>query len=229
MPGTRVADAGDMRWLAFVTPVVLLSAACSAELSQNGTTSSPSNDDAGIDSATNVPADHRAQSVTCAPTPVGNEPTIFDAGLPEGTRFDCRTNEDCTAHAGGRCIFTSMQEADAPNPDLGTRCFYDECAVDTDCPANSVCQCGSGGAAANTCSPVGDCRTDSDCVGGYCSPSKDYCATFNGYFCHSASDQCNTDQDCENSGEGLGAKCIVDTKSGQWSCEQIGCASAGTP
>jgi hypothetical protein len=183
--------------------------------------------DAGTDSATLGIPDHRAHGVTCAPTPVGPEPEIWDAGLPDGTRFDCQKNEDCTAHAGGRCVFTSSEQADpAPSTnDLGTRCFYDECATDSDCPASSVCQCGSGGAATNSCSPVGNCRVDSDCASGFCSPSEDGCADFNGYFCHTQSDQCATDDDCDGV-SGLGTSCIANPSSGVWQCEHIGCASA---
>jgi hypothetical protein len=213
-----------------VSMTVVAVAACSGKVGETSSANSIADADAGADASTRTVFDHRPQGVTCAPTPVGAEPVIWDAGLPEGTRFDCQKNEDCTAHPGGRCVYTYAQEADPPPPsnNLGTRCFYDECSIDSDCPASSVCQCGSGGAATNTCSPIGNCRVDADCASGFCSPSKDDCADFNGYFCHTSSDQCASDDDCDGV-SGIGAKCVANTSSGVWSCEQIGCASAGAP
>lgn len=217
-----------MRIVTVLLPLVFL-VACSGKVgdTSNANADAGSGGDGGADGGTQNVADHRAQGVTCASTPVGPEPVIFDAGLPSGTRFDCQKNEDCTAHTGGRCVYTFQQEADAPpNGNLGTRCLYDACAIDSDCPSSSVCQCGSGGNSPNTCGPIGDCRIDTDCASGFCSPSRDGCAVPNGYFCHTPADQCSNDADCEGQG-GLSAKCIVDPSTKAWVCQEIGCASAG--
>jgi hypothetical protein len=185
--------------------------------------------DSGVAGATSrlpAPSSHRDRGSSCAPSPVGPEPGIPNAGAAGAGAFACTTNEACSQRAGGRCVYNTGAcgepcVATAPN----SACVYDACAVDTDCPGGSVCICGQGGPVANECSPVGNCRVDADCPSGYCSPSVDGCGGFNGYFCHTAKDECNDDSDCVNSG--LFAKCVVDPSSAAWKCAPVGCASAG--
>ncbi len=174
------------------------------------------------------PAEHRAIAPVCAPSPVGAEPTIPDAGADAST-FACARNEDCTARAGGRCVYSSgaCGEPCQVTPP-GSGCLYDECTTDKNCPTASICQCGQGGPSPNGCSLVGNCRVDADCASGYCSPSADGCGTFNGYFCHSAGDTCSDDADCRDNGGGLLQKCVVDSATQAWSCKNVGCAQAGS-
>ena len=174
-----------------------------------------------------APSSHRARGASCAPSPVGPEPVIPDVGVAGTTAFTCAMNEACTLHSGGRWVYNS---GDCGEPCIATApssaCLYDTCAADADCPKASVCVCGQGGPAPNACSVVGNCRVDADCPSGFCSPSVDGCAAFNGYFCHTASDECNVDADCANSGSF--ARCVVDVSSAAWKCSPVGCASAGT-
>jgi hypothetical protein len=79
-------------------------------------------------------------------------------------------------------------------------CLYDECTADTDCKSPFMCTCGQGGGFTNYCTAAGNCRVDSDCASGYCSPTVDGCGTFTGYFCHTAADECYSDDDCVNAG-----------------------------
>lgn len=204
----------------------LFAVACAGKAmsSDNGESGGQDSGVAGSTSGLPAPSSHRDHDSACAPSPVGAEPVIPEAGNSSG--ITCTTNEACTQRSGGRCVYNTGAcgepcVATAPS----STCVYDACSVDTDCPSSSVCICGQGGAVANACSVVGNCRVDADCASGYCSPSVDSCGGFNGYFCHTAKDECNDDSGCTNSG--LLAKCIVDTSSAAWKCAPVGCASAG--
>jgi hypothetical protein len=68
----------------------------------------------------------------------------------------------------------------------------------------------------------GNCVTDADCAGGYCSPSAVdvfwNCLTglaqgSIGYFCHSASDECTDDAEC-----GEGGHCIFEVDAARFGC-----------
>jgi hypothetical protein len=168
-----------------------------------------------------APGSHRPVAVPCVPAPLPPEPEIPDAGLGPGATFQCHVHADCTAKPRGRCIF---YPTDPPYDPGGTRCVYDECTVDDDCPPDGVCACDN---VANTCLP-GNCRIDSDCgPGGYCSPSIDPCLkTTLGDFCHTAADTCIDDSDCSNStAVGLPA-CEYDTTAGHWACSPGLCGAS---
>jgi hypothetical protein len=48
-----------------------------------------------------------------------------------------------------------------------------------------------------------NCRLDSDCgAGGYCSPSRGTCGTFQGFYCHTPADSCvDPTVDCAGCGQ----------------------------
>jgi hypothetical protein len=207
-----------MRTLAFLLTSWVL-AACGGVATGTGP-SSGSPDGGGSDASSGdsaVPAQHRPNPVPCAQAPLPPEPTIPDAGLAPSEHFDCRHHADCTAQPRGRCVYAPP---DPPTDPGGTRCLYDVCQNDTDCPQASLCQCG---ALANTCL-AGGCRVDSDCgAGGYCSPTVDLCGVaVAGYYCHRPTDACIVDSDCA----GLPERCVADT-SGTWKCRPVGCLMAG--
>ena len=204
----------------------LLAVACAGKSasSDNGASGGQDTGVGGAVSGLPAPSSHRDHASSCAPSPIGPEPVVPEVG--NSSAITCTTNEACTQRSGGRCVYNTGAcgepcVATAPN----SACVYDACAVDTDCPGGSVCICGQGGPVANECGPVGNCRVDADCPSGYCSASVDSCGAFNGYFCHTAKDECNDDSSCANSG--LFAKCTVDTSSAAWKCTPVGCASAG--
>jgi hypothetical protein len=171
-----------------------------------------------------VPSSHRDHGSLCAASPVGPEPVIPETGKAGESALACATNEACTQRSGGRCVYNNGVCGEPCAPTVpSSACVYDACAVDTDCPGGSVCLCGQGGPVANACSPVGNCRVDADCPSGYCSASVDGCGGFNGFFCHTATDECNNNADCANTF----ATCHVDTSSAVWKCSPVGCASAG--
>jgi hypothetical protein len=72
----------------------------------------------------------------------------------------------------------------------------------------------------NTC-VQGNCRVDSDCGPGYCSPSVDSngCTGLVGYYCHTPSDECIDDADCSMKNGPMG--CMYSTAQGRWTCQTI--------
>ena len=111
----------------------------------------------------------------------------------------CTSDADCVGvalfAATGRCIPFNGQML----------CSYDGCLSDDDCGASpAVCLCEGQWSVYSKVSPgnicrSGNCRTDSDCPGGACSPSVGFGATFygyRGYYCHTPQDQCQCDSDC---------------------------------
>jgi hypothetical protein len=125
--------------------------------------------------------------------------------------------------------------------DAGWRfeCSYDHCLSDADCGGHA-CGC-RGGAFSygapysrsatlgeNTCFS-GNCRVDGDCgPNGYCSPSTYVCGTAWGYhdfYCHTASDECIDDSDCDSFDGGPFAPtgpayCAYDEVRAHWSCNR---------
>jgi hypothetical protein len=107
--------------------------------------------------------------------------------------------------------------------DSGTPCNSDQ-----ECPNGGVCSCGltigfAGISRGDICIPA-NCRIDSDCgPGGYCSPTvSDGCGAFygvQGYYCHTAKDQCLNDSDCST-----GAYCAYSLQGGMWVCAVGQCA-----
>jgi hypothetical protein len=163
--------------------------------------------DAGDDGG-RVPLNHRPDDSQCSqPAAAGN------CMLAMG--FQCSKDSQCTAGTNGRCVenFGGV---------LTCQCTYDTCVHDTDCMAGDLCVChGSAytGGDGNTCM-MGNCRVDSDCgAKGYCSPSHGTsgCGGVTGYYCHTATDQCVDDTDCQG-GQGPEV-CAWSTASSRWQCQ----------
>jgi hypothetical protein len=153
-----------------------------------------------------TPPSTKAQRVAGAVTPlaVAAGPELV---LPCTTQTECSAipNSRCASNDGGQKFF----------------CRVDECFADADCEGGDVCQCpGDGGGLGSRCLP-GNCRVDADCgAGGFCSPSHDDCGRFSGfdgYYCHTAQDECNSDADC---GSEYGDLCIYEPQAGRWVCFQ---------
>jgi hypothetical protein len=150
---------------------------------------------------------------------------MFDAGAPKldaavGPPVDCRTHAECTAGDNGRCV---------GNGHDGWRCTYDDCFSDADCPGfdggrAGVCACKNGFRSDNNvCLYAGNCRTDADCGGGYCSPTLGQCGrygTFVGYYCHTSADECTDDADCAATPN---AYCAWSELKGHWACSTSYC------
>jgi hypothetical protein len=62
----------------------------------------------------------------------------------------------------------------------------------------------------------GDCRLDADCACGYCSPTEGtrcvYETGFVGYYCHTRTDTCINDSDCD------GGLCEYSPLLDHWAC-----------
>ncbi len=168
-----------------------------------------------------VPTDHRFQEVACP-----RERGPGSADVVE----DCTQDSDCTDGMNGRCISPNVV-----GPLGRSRCSYDTCFSDSDCPANEPCRCRPSAAdnARNYCPAGSNCRIDSDCgPGGFCSPSLlglgssvEGGGSF-GYFCHTPQDLCLNDTDCDASGclieQGCASMaCGYGTASGHWDCFEV--------
>jgi hypothetical protein len=169
-----------------------------------------------------VPTDHRLQDVEC---PQERGPGSADiAG-------DCTQDSDCTEGMNGRCISPNVV-----GPLGRSRCSYDHCFSDSDCPGNEPCRCRPSAAdnAPNYCVTGSNCRTDSDCgPGGFCSPSLvgidssiEGGGSF-GYFCHTPQDLCLNHGDCDPSmcliEQGCASlACGYSTESSHWDCFMVG-------
>jgi hypothetical protein len=145
--------------------------------------------------------------------------------LPDGGDLShdggCTTDPQCGTSAGipGHCIVYAS----------GTRgCNYDECTVDTDCSGrDSVCSCqgqtrGYAGASPGNRCITGNCRVDSDCgSNGFCSPSTTglFYGT-EGWYCHTANDECVNPSDCADASAGPNCAFVVET--GHWACISAG-------
>jgi hypothetical protein len=179
--------------------------------------SSSSSSDAGPDSAAiHVPKVHRTASNPCAdPRPA----TMVPSGIPNAP---CTKDADCTTAKNGRCVSLTAGNV---------KCSYDECTMDSECGSSSVCSCREpNNAFANTCEH-GNCKTDADCGGKYCSPSgfpiDVYCrsgiplGSF-GFFCHTAKDDCTDDADCAADASYPPA-CVFDAVQSRWTCMPMMC------
>jgi hypothetical protein len=76
----------------------------------------------------------------------------------------------------------------------------------------------------NTCIHS-NCRVDSDCASGYCSPSvSPECGPFYGilgYYCHSCDDTCTNDSECVqtgSNGQPVKGYCAYQPTVGHWAC-----------
>jgi hypothetical protein len=156
-------------------------------------------------------------------------PVTCDSTRPPGINTGdggvgpCNSDSQCTDDAGtnGRCTPTSSG--------FGPRCTYDTCTTDTDCQAAAICVCGAPapgpGRYANSCIP-GGCKVDSDCPGGWCSPTFFECngaLSISGYYCHGPCDSCTDNSQCPSS-NGVPGYCEWDPQVGQWACAISFCA-----
>jgi hypothetical protein len=172
----------------------------------------PAADCSGRTTAGEVPAEHRAAAMACAPST--RSPAIPDAGL-----VSCTTSADCTGDGGQSALFATC---------LHGTCSFDQCLVDADCGAAEVCACssdyygGNGAYHANVCVP-GNCHVDADCgAGGYCSPSRGHCGSFQGFYCHTPSDRCvDPARDCD---PGCANACVYAPTTGAFVCGISACA-----
>jgi Cys-rich repeat protein len=163
-----------------------------------------------------VPTNHRPTAPACPTTrPPGEN---LDSGI---MGFGCTNDSQCTAGKNGRCTPSGHN--------AGPSCEYDTCFTDADCAKGDVCECGGPagtGRYANTCLP-GNCRVDADCgSGGYCSPSYGTsCGAYGGivgYYCHTAKDQCDNDNQCTEGG--AAGYCGYQPTTGNWTCIYSFCA-----
>jgi hypothetical protein len=162
-----------------------------------------------------IPTDHRPESPSC----VGVNYSPFEPYDPNPSST-CLHHADCTAGLNGKCTSAGGSRA-------GTySCVYDQCTTDADCDPGKVCYCPDSSAAG--CLTIGNCQTDADCGGGsysYCSPSRGTdCGGFHpidGYHCHTASDSCIDNTDCQGTDY-----CDFDAYSGSWKCTAINSSCA---
>lgn len=151
---------------------------------------------------------HREVATSCSPDrpvgPVCPNPTF---------QVVCERHEDCDDGNNGRCSV------------WGTSCSYDDCFADSDCAPDELCLC-NGGLQENHVCIQANCHTDSDCEAGrWCSPSAGACPNFYaesnkgaaGFFCHGATDDCQTDEDC------VDGWCVFDRDDQRWECTQTEC------
>jgi hypothetical protein len=168
-----------------------------------------------------APTNHRSTALAC---PTTRPPGINDdagGGAPSdgGTAGPCTHDSQCTAGNNARCT---------PSEHNGfATCESDGCSSDGDCGTGNVCECGlpaSTGRYPNVCLP-GNCRIDSDCGCGYCSPTFGAsCGAYGGvigYYCHTAKDECTNDDQCTEGGPGY---CGYQPTTNRWTCFYSFCA-----
>lgn len=195
--------------LALLVGAALVFAACSETLPANSVEA------ATTEPPPRVPAVHvAAKSSACGSARGSNEP-------PDGA--GCKSDDQCTAGKNGRCLRTGLGFAE---------CTYDECVADADCGAGGFCNCrGEGATTANRCVVGSDCRTDADCGGPFCSPSltPGGCGgtslALQGFFCHSARDECIDNADCAGPDVPGETTCDYDKAEKKWRCSVRECVS----
>jgi hypothetical protein len=158
---------------------------------------------------------HRPAGATCD----HDRPSLVPDGGFTTMRGQCTTDADCAdGGVDGRCLL--------PGPFKPPICTYDSCFQDSDCGTSEDCVCRDYQTIEeNDCVPS-NCRIDSDCGdGGYCSPAFGGCAPvigIVGYYCHTPTDECRVDSDCNNAIPGL--HCIFDPMKGdRWICAPLDC------
>jgi hypothetical protein len=174
-----------------------------------------------------APVRHRPAPTTCphtrAPVNPGNG---GDGGpvAPAPPGSFCDNDFQCVTDGGinGRC--TPQSES----PFVQGECTYDTCFADTDCPSSEPCNCDV--TYADTCLPA-NCKVDSDCACGFCSPSANTTACeptpefgneIVGFYCHTPQDDCTNDDQCE--GIGSPGICAWQPMVGKWTCVSAPCA-----
>jgi hypothetical protein len=172
----------------------------------------------------------------CGPAPVKHRPGSTCAIPPDAGPFGPDGGPiaiSAQATGCGTCNFPS-----SPSCELGTDgrciqggvgcqyCGYDTCFSDTQCESDAGCACDP--TYGNACLP-GNCRVDSDCACGFCSPSPDTMTCIpvfgneqaTGLYCHTPSDLCANDSDCGDAGGGV---CAWQPQVGYWACAYAMCA-----
>ena len=184
-----------------------------------------------------APEHHRPISAAC-PTERGPGLPRLEGCAPDGGGLSptCWQDSDCTAGTNGRCLnarFACMSVCsyDACNTDA-------DCPSKVPC----VCRASAADLAANVCVTASNCAVDADCgPDGFCSPSvvNDFCdcpatslcldstacyagntkvpcacgdSCGHGYYCHTPSDTCLDDSDCD------GGTCNYDRLDKRWTC-----------
>jgi hypothetical protein len=139
------------------------------------------------DGGTVVPDEHRAQAATCS-----RNPEVGSTG--DASAVSCASDAECMLDG----------ESIVPQHCIAQQCGVDECFVDSDCGSDRLCVCSAddGGGLrlpVNRC-VAAQCHVDADCgAGAYCSPSRGYCGSVDGFYCHTSEDTCvdeSTDCSC---------------------------------
>jgi hypothetical protein len=176
-----------------------------------------------IDPGSRTPKVHRPSGMTCDSTRPPILPGMADGGgAPDsGIPDQCNVDADCTNGKNGRCDYNR----------IGKQCTYDTCTTDADCTSGGVCMCrmGATDTTNNHCAgsgQPGSCKVDSDCgPKGFCSPSFGSCGAYGGiqgYFCHTSSDTCVDDSDCQEGG--VAGYCMFQVTAKKWECSYAFCA-----
>ncbi len=187
-----------------------------------------------------VPLIHRPTPACCAQRGPGPSGQPYASGVASYLAADaggCTSDSQCTAGVNGRCF--PFEGLVGPGG-----CSYDECFTDSNCGSKTPCICRSSSTdnSANVCDVGGNCAVDSDCGPvGYCSPSaeninpsiqaQNVCYGSFPYYCHTASDLCINDSDCNPLDAGTATTspvppytCAYDTQNNRWECIKAFCA-----
>jgi hypothetical protein len=120
----------------------------------------------------------------------------------------------------GRCSSSADCPANSECSPSGLCHNRPECENDSGCGSGEACACAglvvprqSGVFGFNQCVPV-QCRSSADCAGYSCGASEsDDCGVVDGYYCHSESDECFRNSDCDT-----GSLCAYDGGMRSWRC-----------
>lgn len=121
----------------------------------------------------------------------------------------CGSDADCCDGDNGRCVWGRG----------GPFCSYDRCFQDSDCGDRELCACDGARDGGNACIEAG-CYVDAECGDYKCMPSLGGCGHYFppvGYYCHTAEDLCQTDDDCTV------GDCRYNDLSGYWACSDSEC------
>jgi len=122
----------------------------------------------------------------------------------------CPEDEVCHKTPGGSCACQRLCGGDADCLDAET------CA----CAFRAPPEVSYGGygfvSSIPRCRP-GDCRTDADCEGGRCGVSVGVCGGIEGFWCHTAEDECEGPEQC-TAMDPLLQRCAFDKDDGRWVC-----------
>jgi hypothetical protein len=177
-------------------------------------------------STSRLPELHRPSATACTmPRPAG---TILakppaTAHLIPASRRECVVDADCARGYNGRCL-VDARDSRGMNIEPFSRCSYDECVKDADCPqrpAACLCREMAKGGLANVCVTAG-CTTDAECGRGLaCSPTVPFdegapAATpqFTAFRCHTLRDECIDDGGCP-----VGSACAFSKQQARWVCD----------